>query len=257
MDFFQAIVMGVVEGLTEFLPISSTAHLILVAKLLNLEQSDFIKTFEVFIQLGAVSAVLVLFFEKIIQDAVLVKKIIVSFIPAGVAGFFLYKLVAFFFESLWSVVFALFLGGVIMFVLESLFRKRKREKSGLDQVFLNDALGIGVFQILAFIPGVSRAAATIFGGMALGLDRKTAAEFSFLLSLPTILAASGMQLYSYQEALNAGNIWLLLAGFSAAFVTALATIKIFIGFISTNDFRIFGVYRIILAAAFALLLLRL
>ncbi len=255
MDILQAICLGILEGVTEFLPISSTAHLLLAARLLNLEQTDFLKTFEIFIQLGAVSAVIILFFEKLLADASLVKKTILSFIPAGVAGFFLSGIVSQLLDNLWLVTGVLFIGGAVILLLERIFQQQKKLKTGLHQVYLTDALGIGVFQILSFIPGVSRAAATIFGGMTLGLDRKTAAEFSFLLSLPTILAASGWRLYQTQQFLSLSNLGLLAVGFGAAFITALLTIKFFLRFITTHNFNAFGVYRILLAVAFAIFLL--
>lgn len=261
MDFLQAIIFGVVEGFTEFLPISSTGHLILTAKLLGLTADDFVKVFEVAIQLGAILAVAVLYWKRIISSQNLWKKIAVAFLPTALLGLVFYKLVKMWLGSEAIVLWALFLGGVALIILELFFSRKKslsQSESDLDFKKLSypKALGIGLFQSLAMIPGVSRAAATIMGGVALGLSRKAIVEFSFLLAIPTMAAATGLDLIKNAPAFTWVQFQLLAIGFIVSFAVAILGIKFLLSFIQKHNFVWFGVYRITLTLVFWLLVLR-
>ncbi|MCJ7740976.1 undecaprenyl-diphosphate phosphatase [Candidatus Microgenomates bacterium] len=251
MTLFQALILSLVEGITEFLPISSTGHLILAGKLLNIPQTEFVKSFEIIIQLGAILAVVFIYFPTLKKDFHLWKKILVAFIPTGIFGFLLYKIVKkFLLGNLTIVVISLFLGGILMLVLEKIFQSQKDKVVKLNQLNYPKAGLIGLIQSISMIPGVSRSAATIFGGMSVGLERKTAVEFSFLLAIPTMLAATGLDLvktgFQFQ-----GNEYLLLGvGFTGAFFSALAAVKYLLKYIQNHNFVYFAVYRIVLAIAF-------
>ena len=250
MDFISAIILGIVEGLTEFLPISSTGHLILASELLGIEQDTFHKTFEVVIQLGAILAVLFVFLKKLFTEGIsLWIKLILGFLPAGALGFLLYPYIKNLFSPI-VVSIMLIVGGVAFIVIELLYKdKNHTAKSTLDISYKN-AFIIGFFQALAMIPGTSRSGSTIIGGLLLGCDRKTAAEFSFLLALPTMIVASLYSIYKSHEVLNMDNLTILLVGFIAAFFSALLAVKVFLKFISRFNFIPFGVYRIILGIVF-------
>jgi len=254
MNIIQAIILGLVEGLTEFLPISSTGHLILASKLLHVYSGDFVKSFEVIIQLGAILAVVVLYFKKIWGRWDVWLKIITAFLPTAVLGLIFYSLIKKFLLGNESVVlWALFLGGVAILIFEHFFTEKRATVDDLEKISYKQALGIGLFQSLAMIPGVSRSAATIIGGLILGLQRKTIVEFSFLLAVPTMLAATGLDLVKSGFSFSYGQWVLLILGFCTAFLSALAVIKIFLAFIQTKSFAVFGWYRIILAFVFWLL----
>jgi undecaprenyl-diphosphatase len=245
---WQALVLGVVEGVTEFLPISSTAHLILTAKALRLTDSEFLKSFEIIIQLGAILSVVVLYWTKLWQWE-MIKKLVVAFIPTGVIGLTVYKTVkAHLLGNVTVVLAALVIGGVILILFER-FRHQTDTPSDFAEITYPRALLIGLFQTIAVIPGVSRSAATILGGSAIGVGKRTIVEFSFLLAVPTMLGATVLDLAKSHSAL-AGNFGLLAVGFVVSFVTAIVAIKSFLGFIKKRDFALFGWYRIALAVAF-------
>ncbi|MBU1146203.1 undecaprenyl-diphosphate phosphatase [Patescibacteria group bacterium] len=248
MTFFHAIILGIVEGITEFLPISSTGHLILTSKILQLPSTEFLKSFEIAIQLGAILAVVVLYWRSFFVKFEILKKIIVAFLPTAVLGLIFYKIVKQFLLGSESVVlWALALGGVFLIVFELLHREKENAVEDVEKITWRQALLIGVFQSVAIIPGVSRAAATIVGGLLLGLKRKTIVEFSFLLAVPTMAAATGLDLLKSGSSFNANQFGLLALGFVFSFITALAAIKFFLNFIKNHSFISFGVYRIILA----------
>ncbi len=237
---------------------SSTAHLMIFSRVLGVMDSEFLKTFEVVVQLGAIFAVLVLYFKKIFSDFSLIKNIVVGFVPTGVVGLLLYKVFKSFLSNVWLALAMLFLGGMVLIVFERFF-KPKDEK--LD---LKKSLTIGLWQSLALIPGVSRSMATILGGMASGLSRKSAVEFSFLLALPTMFSATAYDLYRNYSLLNFSQWQTLLIGFVVAFLGALISVKFLLGVVSakggpasgweTKPFSFFGWYRIAFAAAVFLLL---
>lgn len=251
MDIFHAIILGIVEGITEFLPISSTGHLILASKLLSIAQTDFVKTFEIAIQSGAILAVIALYWKDIVTKTESLKKVLAAFIPTGVIGFFLYKFIKQYLLGNSSVVlWSLALGGIALIALE-LFLKQKtiNNKRGysLSSIGYKRAFFIGIIQSISVVPGVSRAAATIFGGMLMGMDRKTAVEFSFLLAIPTMLAATGLDLVKTSFNFNANEWTSLCVGFITSFVIALFAIKWLLSYVKKYSFIPFGIYRIAVA----------
>jgi len=261
ISYFQSIAMGVVEGITEFLPISSTGHLILTTKLLNISQTDFVKSFEIVIQLGAILSVVVLYYKAIFLNFKIFKKIALAFIPTAILGFILYKIVKNTLMSSTSiVVWSLLIGGIFIIIFEILYSNKnteiKSENQGLDieNISTIQCLVLGGFQSIAMIPGVSRSAATIIGGMALGIKRKTIVEFSFLLAVPTMLAASGYDLYKNGASFSSDQYLVLTLGFLISFVVAIIAIKSFLLLIQKHSFIFFGIYRIILALIFLLLI---
>lgn len=251
MDLLNTIILGVVEGVTEFLPISSTAHLIITSKFLNIPQTSFQKLFEVFIQSGAIMAVLFLYFQDLKSDFKTLKNLFFSFLPTAVVGFFLYKVIKnIFFESISLISFSLFLVGAIFVIVEFFLKKKKLilEKK-IKDINIFQALIIGLGQSLAVVPGVSRAGAVILTMLVLGYRREEAAKYSFLLSIPTIFIASFFDLYKSKDVLifDFNQVKILVIGFFTAFIFALISVKWLIGFLKKNSLMIFGIYRITLA----------
>jgi undecaprenyl-diphosphatase len=250
MTAFQALVLGIVDGLTEFLPISSTGHLILAAKLLGLAQTDFQKSFEIVIQLGAIGAVVVLYWRQFLRPEVLTR-VVVAFLPTGAIGLVLYPLVKSYLLGNESVVLlALFLGGVILIVFEVFYREPSGAAPGIKSITYLQAISIGLFQAVAIVPGVSRSGATIVGGLAMGLTRGTIVEFSFLLAVPTMLAATGLDLVKNASSFSVGQSGALAVGFVASFIVAMLSIKLLLAYVRTRTFIAFGIYRIAAAAMF-------
>lgn len=261
MTVLDALILGIIEGITEFLPISSTGHLMLAAHMLGLTQTEFLTSFEIAIQSGAIFAVMVLYARRLITDLALAKRIAAAFVPTAVIGFLLYRTVKdYLLVDARMMIATLFFGGVGLIVFEWWYaRHASPKRSAPDgeetKISYPKAIMIGLCQSVAMAPGVSRAAATIIGGLALGINRKTIVEFSFLLAVPTMLAATGLDLIKSAGAFDASEFWILAAGFAAAFATALASIVWLLRFIKTHTFTSFGVYRILAAAAFWLFLL--
>lgn len=259
LTLFQVVLLGIVEGFTEFLPISSTAHLILAADLLGIAQSDFIKTFEIAIQSGAIAAVIFLYWRKFLDPEVL-KKITMAFIPTAVIGFILYKIVKTFLLGNTSVVlWSLALGGIALIAFEYIAGNKKSPAAGdreRENITYQQAFSVGVFQAIAMIPGVSRSGATIIGGMAVGLSRETITEFSFLLAVPTMLAATGFDLIKSAPVISLTQLHVLVIGAATSFIMALIGIRFFLGYIRKHSFTAFGIYRIALVFAFAAFWLR-
>ncbi|BCD67223.1 undecaprenyl-diphosphate phosphatase [Nitratiruptor sp. YY09-18] len=249
MTLVESIIFGIVEGVTEFLPVSSTGHMILTAKLLGLSQDSFQKTYEVVIQLGSILAVIFAFKDRIFKDLELWKRLIVGFIPTGILGFTLYKIIKSLFAPS-TVAYMLIIGGIIFILVELFYKEKEHHIEDVDQVSYKQAFLIGLFQSLAMVPGTSRSGATIIGGLLLGLKRKTAAEFSFLLAVPTMLAATAYDLLKHYKEFDASNTLALLVGFITAFVVALIVIKWFLHFIKKHTFIPFGIYRIIVGILF-------
>jgi undecaprenyl-diphosphatase len=242
MSIFQAIIIAIVEGLTEFLPVSSTGHMIITSALMGIEENEMVKLFNVCIQPGAIFAVVVLYFKRFFRSLDFYYKLIVAFIPAAIAGLLLKSVIKSLLGSVLTVGISLFIGGIILLFIDKLF-KRKNEDETI--ITFPNAFLIGCFQVLAMIPGVSRSAATIIGGMSCGLSRKQAAEFSFFLAVPTMFAATALDLLDNFKLINAANIKVLLIGNIVAFLVALAAIKTFISILTRYGFFWFGVYRII------------
>ncbi|MDQ7055601.1 MAG: undecaprenyl-diphosphate phosphatase [Persephonella sp.] len=249
MTLLDSIILGVVEGLTEFLPVSSTGHLILTSHILGIKQTDVHKTFEVAIQLGSILAVVLLYRKKLFSDLNLWKKLVVAFIPTGILGFLLYKII----KSLFSpyvVAFMLILGGIIFILIEKFYRRESHTICSVDDIPYTKAFLIGVFQSIAMIPGTSRSGATIIGGLLLGFDRKTAAEFSFLLAVPTMFVATGYDIFKNHHHFQIENWITLGTGFLTAFIFAIIAIKFFLNFLKRHTFIPFGIYRIVLGVVF-------
>ncbi len=251
MTIFHAALLGIVEGLTEFLPISSTAHLIIVSNLLKLPQTDFQKFFEVFIQGGAILAVLLLYVKYVLTHKYLIKDIIFSFFPTGIVGFFLYKIIKnIFFESNSLIIWALFVVGLAFVFLEYwLAKKPQRKTKKLASISPFQAVCIGLTQSLAVIPGVSRSGIVMFFMMISGYRRDESALYSFLLAVPTLVAASGYDLFKMRSVIlsSSANVPLIIVGTITSFVTAYFVMKWFISFLKTNSLAYFGIYRVALA----------
>lgn len=256
MNIFEATFLSIIEGFTEFLPISSTGHLLLASKLLNIPQTEFVKSFEIIIQLGAILAILVLYWKKLIGNFKLWKNILVAFLPTAIIGLLFYKIIKeVLFENILITVFALLIGGILLIVVEKLYREKDEHVDSLEKLTLKQSFLIGVAQSVSIIPGTSRAAATIIGGLLVGTKRKVAVEFSFLLAIPTMMAATGLDLIKSNFEFNYQEILILLVGLIGSFITALLVVKWFIKFIQTNSFIPFGIYRIVLAVIYLLLFL--
>lgn len=255
MDAFHALVLGTVEGLTEFLPVSSTGHLILTARALGIPSSDFVKSFEIAIQLGAILAVVAVYFRSFF-DVEIIKRLIIGFIPTGIIGFALYSVVkTYFFGNDYIVLAALALGGIALIAFELLREERFEPEDSTREITYTQSALVGLCQALAIVPGVSRSAATIVGGLMLGIPRKTIVEFSFLLAVPTMAAATGYDMLKNASAFSHADFQTLAIGFTSSFVVAMLAIKLFIKFVRNSTFIPFGIYRIVVAFAFWLFIL--
>lgn len=248
----HALILGVVEGLTEFLPVSSTGHMILTMRALGIPQTNFTKSFEILIQLGAIAAVAVAYRKKIVSDRKIILPVAAAFVPTAVIGFIAYKAVkTLLLGNEWVTVAALAVGGVAFIAMDRLWAMRQDDTSvGSGQIRTGQAVAVGLAQALSVIPGVSRSAASIFGGMAAGLTRQEAVEFSFLLAIPTMLAASALDIAKSGIAFSLPEWQLIGIGFLTAFVTALVAIRGFLAYVRRHPFTAFGVYRIAIAAVF-------
>lgn len=254
MTILEAIILGIVEGITEFLPISSTGHLILTSHLLKIAQSDFLKTFEIAIQSGAILSVIALYWKTFVRDWETDKRIIAAFVPTALLGAIFYSLIKNALGNELIVVWSLLLGGIALIVFEWFHKKNSATHSDIPRITYTQALAIGCFQSVAFIPGVSRAAATIVGGLLLGIKRTTIVEFSFLLAVPTMLAATALDITKNVGRFSDGQFSLLAIGFIVSFIVALFSIKWLLQFVKHGTFIPFGVYRIIIALLFLLAL---
>lgn len=251
MNLLQVLIFGVVEGITEFLPVSSTGHLILTAHLLNFKQTEFLKSFEIAIQLGAILAVVVLYWKTLVKGGKIWKRIFVAFLPTACIGLILYKLIKKFLLGNNAVVlWSLFIGGILLIIFELFYREKTDAVDTMGQISYKQSFYIGLFQSIAMIPGISRSAATIIGGLSLGLKRRTIVEFSFLLAVPTMLAATALDLAKSANTFSASQFFLLFAGFGVSFAVAAAAIKLLLHFIKRHNFILFGVYRIGIAVLF-------
>lgn len=246
MTIFESIILGMVEGLTEFLPVSSTAHLILTSRLLHLASTDFLKTFEISIQLGAITAVAILYGKTLLKHWDVNKRIFMAFLPTALLGFLLYPVFRTLLEGYGIILWALLAGGIFLIWFEKKYREKESAADDLSQISYRQAVLIGIFQVVSIIPGVSRAAASIVSGMILGLKRKTAVEFSFLLALPTMAAATGYDLLKNAASFSGGQFLTLAIGFVVSTIAALLAMSFLIRFIKNYSFRFFGVYRIVI-----------
>ena len=255
MDYLQAIILAIIEGITEFLPVSSTGHMIIASSFFGIAQDDFTKLFTIVIQLGTILSVVVLYFKRFFQSFDFYFKLVVAFIPAVVFGLLFSKKIDALLENPVTVAVSLLIGGIILLKVDDWFSKDTEVTESHEISYLT-AFKIGVFQCLAMIPGVSRSGASIVGGMSQKLSRTTAAEFSFFLAVPTMLGATLKKCYDYYKdglVLTDEQINLLIIGNVVGFIVALLAIKTFIGFLSKNGFKVFGYYRIIVGIALLLI----
>lgn len=257
MDYIHAVIFGIVEGITEFLPISSTGHLNLTRVLLNIPNSSFFTSFQIFIQLGAILAVVVLYWRSTFRDFEAWKKILAAFIPTAIIGFLLGKVIkTYLVSNEYVTLISLFIGGILLIVLEYMYKEKQHHKADISALTYKQAVLIGMCQAIAVIPGVSRSAATILGAMYLGAKRETAVTFSFLLAIPTMLGATVFDMKDVHFAFSQNEYILLAIGFIVSFFVALLAIKWLVSYVRTNTFVMFGVYRIILALLFYLFIIR-
>ncbi len=248
MDIIQAIILGVIEGITEFLPISSTGHLIVVSHWLAVEQTETNKAFEVIIQFSAILAVIMNYKDKFsLKHAPLWGKVTLAFIPIGAIGLlFHHQIKEFFTVSIVGIMFII--GGIVFLIVEYFYQESSAHVEDVEDITYKQALWIGLAQVFALVPGTSRAGSSIIGGLLVGLNRKASAEFSFLLALPVLAAASGFDLLKHYKDFTDSNLIALSIGFVISFIVAYVTIKIFLRFLHSFTFVAFGIYRIIFGA---------
>lgn len=254
-DLLKALVLGIVEGLTEFIPVSSTAHLLLTSYLLDF-QSIKNNVFEIAIQVGAVFAILIIYRQKIFSvifninqknNQKFVANIFFAFIPAVIFGMLFYEIIKQVFFSNLVIAISLILGGIVLILVDR--KPRKSTIESVEEITLKKSIFVGCFQIIAMIPGVSRSGATIIGSLLFGFNRKTAAEFSFFLAIPTIAAATVYDIYKNYSSLNLNDGLLLLLGTLSAFISSMLVVKWLLSYITKHNFVIFGIYRIIIGIA--------
>lgn len=259
LNILTASILGAIEGLTEFLPVSSTAHLILASRLLNISSTEFLKTFEIAVQSGAILSVVVLFWKKFFNPEIL-KKIIIAFIPTGFFGFILYGFVKnFLLENISVILISLSLGGIFLIFFELFYKKNKEVDNpplpvsqDFKEISYKNCFIIGSCQALAMIPGVSRSAATIIGGLSLKIPRAVIVEFSFLLAVPTMFAATFYDILKTETLLSSSDFSLLLVGLFVSFLTAALSIKFLLNYVRRHSFIPFGIYRLLLVFLFVI-----
>jgi len=254
LDILSAIILAIVEGLTEFLPVSSTGHTILAAIILGVQQTEFVKSFEIALEFGSILSVVVSYW-RLFLDYNILKRLFVAFVPTGIVGLVLYRV---FKELLLGnsqiVLWALLLGGVFLILFELSYREKKGTTE-LSKIPYRHCLLIGIFQSVSIIPGASRSAPAIMGGLALGMKRETIVLFSFLLAVPTMIAASGFDLAMSASEFSTGQFEVLLVGFAISFLVAFAAIRLFLNYVRNHNFIPFGVYRILLVVVFYFLVI--
>ncbi len=256
LDLISIILLSVIQGLTEFLPVSSTGHLILTSHLLGLSEGEFIKSFEIAIQLGSIFSIIFLYFRRLTGGILLWSKVLTAFIPTGVLGFLFYKVIKYYLlGNPYVVVISLALGGIALIILELAHKEKSAVEVPEDISYLR-AFYIGIFQSLSMIPGVSRSGATIIGGLLLGLKRKSAVEFSFFLAVPTMFAAVGYDLIKTGSSFTLAQWNTLAIGFIISFIVAAIAVKAFLSFISKYNFIPFGIYRILTGFIYWIVVLR-
>jgi undecaprenyl-diphosphatase len=254
MTYLQAFIIALIEGVTEFMPVSSTGHMILADSLMKIRNPEFAKTFEIVIQLGAIMAVLLLYIRRFLVSFTIYLKLCVAFLPTGIIGFLAYKTIKYYLFNPITVSISLIAGGVVLILLDRWSARTESKYARVEDISYGGAMVIGLIQCFSMIPGVSRAAATIFGGIFAGFDRKQAAEFSFLLAIPTMFAASGYDLIKEKDNIHAQDVLILLFGAAIAFIVAVFAVKGFIAFLNRYGFKHFGYYRIVIGIVFLILI---
>lgn len=251
MHIFQSIILGIVEGVTEFLPISSTGHMILAGHVLGITSDDFLKSFEIFIQLGAILAVVALYWKKLLLNKKIFLRVCAAFLPTAIIGLAVYKIVkTYLLGNMHVVLWSLLLGGIFLVIFEWQRKGKISNISELENISYIQAFIIGLFQSIAIIPGVSRSAATIVGGLILGISRDVIVEFSFMLAVPTMVAATGLDLLKSGHSFTGSQAELLAIGFVTAFISAFFAIKFLLGYVKNHTFTSFGIYRILISLLF-------
>lgn len=250
MTIWQALILAIIEGITEFLPVSSTGHMIIASSVMGISHDEFTKMYTVNIQFGAILSVLVLYTRRFLQTTDFYYKLFVAFLPAAVIGFLLNDYIDAMLENVVVVAVSLLVGGIILVFIDRIAKDYPKDR----EITYPEALKIGFYQCIAMIPGVSRSAATIIGGMFQGLTRKQSAEFSFFLAVPTMAAAAGYKFLKTYESIQASDIKILLFGNVVAFIVAMLAIRFFINFLTKYGFKVFGYYRIVLGIILLVLL---
>ena len=254
MNLIEAIIIAVIEGLTEFLPISSTGHMILASAAMKIHENEFVKTYEIAIQLGAILAIALMYIKRFFQGFEIYIKLFIAFIPSAFIGFLAYSFIK---EALFNpivVSVSLIIGGIILILIDNKIVNQQTETESLEKIPYKNAFFIGLIQCFSMIPGTSRAAATIIGGVFNGFDKKQATEFSFLLAVPTMFAATGYELLKTPVDFSNDEIILLSTGLVFAFISAWVAVKIFLGIVERYGFKYFGYYRIALGLLFLMMM---
>lgn len=250
MGLLEAIILSIIEGLTEFLPVSSTGHMILASAAMGMEDDAFVKTFEISIQLGAIAAIALMYIDRFLRGIDIYLKLFVAFLPTAIVGLLAYKTIKELLFNSTVVAISLIIGGVIIILLDSRVEERGSDTLALEELSYARAFRIGLIQCLSMIPGTSRAAATIIGGVFNGLNRKQATEFSFLLAVPTMVAATGYDLLKTSADISGSELQLLGIGLVGAFISAWFAVRLFVKWVSSHGFAVFGYYRIVLGVLF-------
>jgi len=254
VEIYQAIIIAIIEGITEFLPVSSTGHMILASSIMKIQDADFVKTFEISIQLGAILAIVMLYAKRFLHGITIYLKLSTAFLPTAVIGFLAYDFIKAYLFNSTVVAISLVLGGIVLIFIDKKVDLQQSKTDSLENISYKHSFFIGLIQCFSMIPGVSRAAATIIGGVFNGLDKKQAMEFSFLLAVPTMFAATGYDLLKTSICFSQQEIILLVIGMTVAFFTAWLAVKIFLKIVENFGFKYFGYYRIIIGILFLLLI---
>ncbi len=255
MDILQAIIIGVIEGFTEFLPISSTGHMIMAGHFLGIEETAVVKAYEVIIQFAAILAVILLYRDKIdLREIELWKKSVAAFLPLAVIGFVLKDWIKMLFEQHQTIAWMFIIGGVVFIVVEYFYKEEKATAKEVEEISWKQAMIIGFGQVFSLVPGTSRAGSTIIAGMLSGVSRKASTEFSFLLAIPVMMAVSGYDLLKHYHEFMGADITAFAVGFVVAFLVAYATIKLLIVFLQRFTFVAFGIYRILFGVMLLMIL---
>ena len=252
MGILETIILAIIEGLTEFLPVSSTGHMILASAVMNIHNDEFVKTFEVTIQLGAILAIALMYFKRFLHGIDIYLKLIVAFIPTAIIGFLAYDFIKAYLFNPVVVSVSLIIGGIVLIWIDKRVVAQQSQVLTLEKIPYKNAFFIGLMQCLSMIPGTSRAAATIIGGVFNKLDKKQATEFSFLLAIPTMFAATGYDLIKTPIEFTDNEILLLSIGLIFAFISAWFAVKLFLKIVENYGFKYFGYYRIIIGLIFLL-----
>lgn len=250
MTLLQSIIIAIVEGLTEFLPVSSTGHMILASTAMKIHEDQFVKTFEIAIQLGAIMAIVLLYIQRFLRGLTIYYKLFAAFLPTAIIGLLAYDFIKGYLFNPVVVSVSLVLGGIVLILIDKKVVNQESKTDELENISYKRAAFIGLIQCFSMIPGVSRAAATIIGGVFNGLDKKQATEFSFLLAVPTMIAATGYDLLKTPIEFTTEELKLLAVGMVVAFITAWIAVKIFLKIVNNYGFKHFGYYRILIGILF-------